>query len=150
MSEQPPTNEETIAFEAPQVAPAARPGVLSTTTGPGERAVPLWAALEIVALVALLIGLFVPEHDVKLWDGAEAWSVFAIVCAIAQLAPFARRATRLDERQAWFVAAVAAGGLGLYWLLIVLPIIGRNTSFAVTLAAAAAGGAACLAPGRPR
>lgn len=115
-----------------------------------EHGLPLWSALELVALAALLLGLFVPENDSQLWDGSEAWSVFAIVCAVAQLVPLFRKSTKLSETQAWHVAAVGAAGLALYWLLIVLPVIGRNTSFAVTLAAAAAAGGVWLAPGRPR
>ena len=144
----PPVAPEPPTPPSPPSPPAERTPAAETPAA--EHGLPLWSALEVVALVALLLGLFVPEHDTQLWDGSEAWSVFAIVCAVAQLVPLLRRSTKLDETQAWHVAAVGAAGLALYWLLLVLPVIGRNTSFAVTLATAAAAGGVWLAPERRR
>lgn len=107
-----------------------------------------WGWLALLALVALLLGLFLEEGGVRMWDQSEAWSVFAIVCAVVQLAPVARSSLSWTAERAWLVAAVGAGGLALYWLLLVLPAIARNTSFAITVATAAAIGGVLLAPGR--
>jgi hypothetical protein len=114
----------------------------------GESGLPPWGLLALLAVVAVVLGLFVEEDGVNLWDASEAWSVFAIVCAIAQLAPLLRRTLRWSAERAWLVGVIAAAGLVLYWLLIALPAIARNTSFAITVGAAAAAGAAWLAPGR--
>jgi hypothetical protein len=108
----------------------------------------VWGWLALLAAVALLLGLFIEENGTSLWDASEAWSLFAIACAIAQLAPLLHRPLKWSEERAWLVAVIGAGGLALYWLLIVLPVIGRNTSFAVTVAVAAATAGVWLAPGR--
>jgi hypothetical protein len=125
------------------------------TAGPAPHAphdadagVPPWGVLQILALAAVALGLFVEEDGISLWDVSEAWSVFAIVCAVAQLAPLLRRTLKWSAARAWLVGVIGAAGLVLYWLLIVLPAIARNTSFAITVGAAAAAGAAWLAPGR--
>ena len=136
--DRPPSDPPTQSFEpvAPPPAPAADTGIET------------WGWLSLLAVVALVLGLFLEEGGANLWDSSEAWSLFAIGCALAQLAPLLRRTLKWSAERAWLVAVVGAAGLVLYWLLLVLPSISRNTSFAITVAAAAAAGAAWLAPGR--
>ena len=130
--------------DPPPPAPHRTTETITTSTTTFET----WSWLELLALVALLIGLFVKESDVNLWELSEAWSIFAIVCGVAQLAPLARSSFHWTAERAWLIAAVGAGGLALYWLLLELPAIARNTAFAVTVAPAAAIGGVWLAPGR--
>jgi len=137
--------------EGPPTAPLppeAPPPPAAPTATPDGSSIAAWGWLELLAVVALLLGLLLEENGSNLWDASEAWSIFAIVCAAAQLAPLLRKTLSWTEERAWLVAVVGAAGLVLYWLLIALPAISRNTSFAVTVAAAAAAGAAWLAPGR--
>lgn len=108
----------------------------------------LWTVLTIVPLIAIPLGLFVPEHGQRVWDGTEAWSVFAVLCAFLQLAPLVRSTFSWSPPQAWRIGAVGVGGLLLFWLLLVLPSIGRNTSFALTIGTASACAAIWLAPAR--
>jgi hypothetical protein len=102
----------------------------------------------VLALVAMPIGLFVPEHDRTIWQDSEAWGAFALVCAVLQLAPLARPTFGWTAERAWLAGAAGAGGLLLYWVLLVLPSIARNTAFALTVGTAAACVAVWLAPGR--
>jgi hypothetical protein len=104
--------------------------------------------LSLIALVLVPLGLFVPEHDHQVWDDSEAWAVFALACAVVQLAPLLRSMFAWSAERAWVIGAVGAGGLLLYWVLLVLPSISANTSFALTAATAAACGGLWLAPGR--
>jgi len=108
----------------------------------------VWTVLSLVAFIAVPIGLFVPEHDSTFWNGAEAWGSFALLCAVLQLAPLGRSTLGWRPERSWTVGALGAGGLLLYWVLIVLPAVGRNTAFALTAGTAAACAAIWLAPGR--
>ena len=144
MSDVPPTEAmpptEPTGALPPTPAPAPASG--------GGSAIEPWGWLALLAGVALLLGLLLEENGSNLWDQSEAWSVFAIACALAVLTLLLRKTLSWSEERAWTVAAVGAGGLVLYWLLLVLPSISRNTSFAVTVATAAAVGGVWLAPGR--
>jgi hypothetical protein len=132
----------------PPTAPIPPPQEPDPHVDGDDAGLPPWGVLALVALVAVLLGLFVDENGANLWDASEAWSIFAIACAVAQLAPLLRRTLRWTAERAWLVGVIGAAGLVLYWLLIALPSIARNTSFAMTVGAAAAAGAAWLAPGR--
>jgi hypothetical protein len=166
---QPPVPEAPSSFPpppgaAPGAAPppaaqqqwgATQPGPPPGVGGPGvpaAKAAPLGASalLAIGALVLLVLGLSIPEDDVYGWE-VGAWAVFAVACALAVfLVPLSGAALNLTPDRAWRVAAAAAGGLFVFWLLIVVPQITDNTSFLVTAATAAAAGAVWLAPGRPQ
>jgi hypothetical protein len=90
----------------------------------------------------------VQEGDSRVWDGLEAWSVFALVCAVVQLAPLLRSAFGWSPVLAWRIGAAGVGGLLLFWVLLVLPSIGQNTSFALTLGTLSACAALWMAPAR--
>jgi hypothetical protein len=147
-----PTPEPPVMPAADEPPPAAAgaapaPAPAATSSGGGVSIEP-WGWLALLAVVAVLLGLLVDEDGANLWDASEAWSIFAIACSIAVLAPLLRKTLKWTDERAWIVAALGAGGLVLYWLLLVLPAIARNTSFAITAGVAAAVGAVWLAPGR--
>ena len=137
--------------EPPALPPRApstpEPATTSASTSHGP-SIEAWGWLALLAVVAVLLGLLVEEDGVNLWDASEAWSIFAIACSVAVLAPLLRHTLKWSDERAWTVAAIGAGGLVLHWLLLVLPAISRNTSFAVTVGVAAAVGSVWLAPGR--
>jgi hypothetical protein len=108
----------------------------------------LWTVLSIVPILAVPVGLFISERGSTFWSGNEAWSVFAVVCAFVQLAPLLRSTFGWSPPLAWRIGAAGVGGLLLFWVLLVLPSIGRNTSFAVTIGVAAACAALWMAPAR--
>jgi hypothetical protein len=76
------------------------------------------------------------------------WTVFALVCAVVQLAPLLRSAFGWSPVLAWRIGAAGVGGLLLFWVLLVLPSIGQNTSFALTLGTLSACAALWMAPAR--
>ena len=69
------------------------------------------------------------------------------VLLIGVAAVVLRKLVNMSERQAWQIAAIAAGALVFWWVLFVLPVINRNVSFLATLAVAAAGVGVWLSPG---
>ena len=106
-----------------------------------------WLALG--SLVAIVISVSVKENSFNGWDDYALWSGFASACSAALLAPAARNSVNLSETRGWQVAAGGAAGLAFYWILFVLPAIGRNVSFVATLGVIAAGLSVWMAPGRP-
>jgi hypothetical protein len=113
--------------------------------------------LGVVAVAAIVIGLFVKESDaagspsVNLWDRTSAplWSIVAIVAAAASLLPSLSTALNVPVRLAWTIAAVAAGYLVFWWVLFVLPSISLNVAFLVSLGVAAAVAAVWTSPDNP-
>jgi hypothetical protein len=102
--------------------------------------------LGVVAVAAIVIGLFIKESDgagapsVNLWDRTSAplWSIAAIVAAASSLLPALHTALNIPVRLAWTIGAVGAAYLVFWWVLFVLPSIGLNVAFLVTLGVAAA------------
>ena len=141
-----PAPEPPVMPAADEPPPAAA-APAATSSGGGVSIEP-WGWLALLAVVGVLLGLLVDEDGANLWDASEAWSIFAIASSVAVLAPLLRKTLKWTDERAWTVAAMGAGGLVLYWLLLVLPSIARNTSFAITVGVAAAVGAVWLAPGR--
>jgi hypothetical protein len=102
--------------------------------------------LGVVAVAAVVVGLFVKESDsagapsVNLWDRTSAplWSIVAIVAAAATLLPALHSAINVPARLAWTIGAVGAGYLVFWWVLFILPSISLNVAFLVTIGVAAA------------
>ena len=105
-------------------------------------------AFAAACLAGVGLGLFVPEGGHSAWHAVHAWGGLALVCACLTFVPAVAFEFHLPDRHAWQVAAAGAAGLGLYWVLFVLPEIDRNTSLASTLGVAAGIAAAWFAPGR--
>jgi hypothetical protein len=140
-----PTGAAPIAAPASSASPAP-------TIGPARSsAESSWPKLlAVAAWPALGAGLMLPD-----WPGGSllsvvpSWSLFALLCLVlvtgAVLIGPGRRTTG-----SWRLGAVGAGGLMLFWVLLVLPGIATNAGFALTLATASVVAAMWLAPGRPR
>ena len=110
-----------------------------------QLALTLFAA---ASLATVAIGVSVPEEGHNAWHTVKAWGGVALVAAALTFAPALGSALRLTAYRAWQVAAGGAGGLGLYWVLFVLPDIEKNTSLATTAGVAAGIVVAWIAPGR--
>jgi hypothetical protein len=104
--------------------------------------------LGLVSIAATVIGLSVSENGANAWHAVKAWGGLAIVGAILTLTPALAGSFNMSARRAWQVAACGAGALVLFWVLLVLPAVGTNTSLIVTIGVAAGVIAACIAPGR--
>ncbi len=100
------------------------------------------------SLAAVVLGISVPEDGHTAWHTVKAWGAVAIIAAALTFAPSLRSTLRLSSYRAWQIAAGGAAGLGLYWVLFVLPDIGKNTSLVTTLGVAAGAVVAWIAPGR--
>ena len=113
--------------------------------------------LGVIAVAAIVIGLFVKESDsagapsVNLWDRTSAplWSIMAIVAAASSLLPALYTVLNIPVRLAWTIGAVGAAYLVFWWVLFVLPSISLNVSFLVTLGVAAAVAAVRSSPDNP-
>src|SRR3954454_11693948 len=131
---------------APVARHAAFEAVRSAGRSPGLLAGLL---LGVAGLVMLEIGLTLGFGSQSLWDVVPTWSAFATVAALLVLVPaLARAAGRPSERTAWRIGAVGAAGVVTFWVLIGLPLVASDRGFWLTAAAAAAGAAVWLSPGR--
>jgi hypothetical protein len=100
------------------------------------------------SLAAVAIGVSVPEDGHNAWHLVKAWGGVALVAAALTFAPALGSAFHLSSYRAGQIAMGGAAGLGLYWVLFVLPDIGKNTSLITTLGVAAGVVVAWIAPGR--
>src|SRR5690606_18680526 len=121
---------------APPAEPAAQPASAggATVAPASAEAANRAGLLSWLALVAIVLSIFLEEHGSSTWEQRELWSLFAIVATAATVVPSIKSSFKLDDAGAWRVAAVGVVGLAGYWLLLVLPSIGQNTSFAATVA----------------
>lgn len=104
--------------------------------------------LQIIALVAVPLGLAIPFDSTCMWATSIAWACFATIAAIAQLAPMLGSAFGWSVPTAWKIGAGATAALIGFWVLLILPSISSNASFVVTIGVAAAGLGCWLSPGR--
>jgi len=132
----------------------APPAEEAVAPPPAERAKSL-ATLGVLRLAAqvacpllLLVGLSVDEHGTNGWHAYTAWALFAVVCAVLQLAPVGGKRLSLTDESSWSLGAVGAAGLVAYWVIIVLPGASSNTGFVQTLAVGCAVIGLWLSPGR--
>src|SRR5580765_3583489 len=135
----PPAPEAPTSFPPPPpptapVAPARGPVPAPAAHGVGTSA---WPLLAVASLLLLIMGLSIPEDGVVGWR-VGAWAAFAVVCCLALFVPLFGAAFNLTPDRAWRVAAAGATGLFVFWLLLVVPVISRNTSFLLTASMAAA------------
>lgn len=128
--------------------PYATPQQHHTPVTAAGSATPLRVLLQIAAPVLVVAGLALPENDGRGYEDWTAWAVFATVAALVQLAPLASSALGMSTTTAWTVGAAGAVALVGYWVIIVLPSVSTNTSFAQTLGVACAAVACWLSPGR--
>jgi hypothetical protein len=101
--------------------PAAAPGAST-----------VWV-LGLVAVIAVVAGLSISEDGRNAWDSVNAWGGLAVVGAILAAAGAWGPTFGLRGGRAPQLALVGAGLLGLFWVLLVLPSVGSNTSLVTTV-----------------
>jgi hypothetical protein len=114
---------------------------------PGQSLSRMLAAL---AWPVIAIGLFIPESGSSAFGRIPAWSAFALACLVLVGVGAFGGQQGPGQGRTWTLGVVGACGLVTFWVLLVLPVIGRNTSFALTLGTAAAVAGVWLTPGRRR
>ncbi len=122
-------------------SPAQR---MVSLTSPGV----LRLAAQVLCPLLLLAGLSFDDGGNNGWDAYTAWAIFAMVCALLQLAPVVGRRIGLADESSWSLDAVGTAGLVAYWVIIVLPGASSNTGFVQTLAVGFAVIGLWLSPGR--
>ena len=115
----------------------------------GGKTLPLPTILQIVAAVLTVVSLVLSPDGAESWyESTTAWSIFATVAAIVQLAPTAGKSIGWSAERSWTIGAVGAGGLFAWWVLIALPAVSSDQGFTATMAVAAAIIGSWLSPGR--
>lgn len=118
----------------PEVSTGPRVGARPRSTA--DRAALTAAVLAVVGVVLLVVGLSLSTLGATLWSAVPTWSVFAVLAGLVALVPHVPSRGGLDRDQAWRVGAAGAGGLALFWLLVVVFPGGGATDrgFVLTLA----------------
>jgi len=103
---------------------------------------------QLACLALIIVGLSVREDGIRGWTDLTAWAIFAAAAAVVQATPLIGRGFGLDVATSWTVGAVATASLVAYWVLIVLPSVGTDAGFTLTMGTAAAVIGSWLSPGR--
>ena len=117
-----------------------RPGV------PGQSMI--WL-LGLISVACVVIGLSVSEDGRNAWDTVNAWGGLAIAGAVLSAAGAFGPMFNLAAPRAARISLVGAGALALFWVLLVLPAVGSNTSLVTTIGVLAGVGAAWQAQPGP-
>lgn len=104
--------------------------------------------LHILALLLVVLGISIDMdgRDSGMWSDTWTWAGFATLMALAQGAAMLPKSALSGA--GWTVGAIGAGGLLLFWTLLMLPMIGTNMAFMVTLGTACATATVLLSPDR--
>lgn len=104
--------------------------------------------LHVLALLLVVLGISIDMDDRggQLWGDTWTWAGFATLMALLQGAALLPRTAMGGV--GWTLGAVGAGGLLLFWTLLMLPMISTNMAFLVTLGTACATAAVLLSPDR--
>ncbi|MGN6605830.1 MAG: hypothetical protein ACTHMS_02300 [Jatrophihabitans sp.] len=94
---------------------------------------PMVGVLGLVSVLGIVVGLSVSEDGRTGWDSVNAWGGLALVGAVLAAAGAWGPAFGLRGPRAPQLALVGAGLLGLFWVLLVLPAVGSNTSLVTTI-----------------
>lgn len=108
------------------------------------------AAAAFGAVVLVLLGLSIPFNSGNAWSTHTAWAVFAVLAALVCTVPMLLRGSGRSARSLWSIGAAGAAGVLAYWVLLVLPSVGSNQGFVLTLAAALGVFSSWASPLRPR
>ncbi|WP_091247471.1 hypothetical protein [Klenkia soli] len=147
-----PTGPMDGAFPAPpplpgpEVSTSARVGARPRARSTADRATLTSTVLGVLGLLLLVLGLSLGDFGVSLWSATTSWAVFATVAALVALVPYVPGRGGLSRQQAWQVGAVGAGGVVVFWLLV-LVLTGAAASdrgFVLTLATALVAGGTWL------
>jgi hypothetical protein len=107
--------------------------------------------LPIAALALLEVGLVMHVGDRTLWSDVPLWSAFATLAALLGLALLVPRlpgGRRVPDGTRWTVATAGLVGVGVFWLLVVLPSVATDRGFVLTAALGCLGGSVWLAADR--
>lgn len=94
----------------------------------------------------MLLGLSLKENGNNAWHHVHAWGALPIAGAALTAAPALSASSGLTPRRAWQLAVAGAVLLVLFWILLVLPDVGSNTTLLITVGTAAGVLAAWIAP----
>lgn len=114
--------------------------------GPKDNRDTVRIVLHVLALLLVVLGISLEMGRDPLWGDTWAWAGFATLMALAQAAALLPRSTA--SGMGWTIGAVGAGGLLLFWTLLMLPMISTNMAFMVTLGTACAAAAVLMSPDR--
>jgi hypothetical protein len=151
---QPPPNQPPPNQPPPNQGPAQGPppgywypGQQLPPQQPGKPKVfgIIWA-LAGVAVVGVVLGLSIEENGNNAWHSVHAWGAVPIVGAVLTAATAYGTGGGLTARQAWKLAVTGAALLVVYWILLVLPQVGSNTSLLTTAGTVAGVLAVWIAP----
>lgn len=133
--------------------PSAQPGastVAAPTPGSGSMSSGdvVRIVLHVLALLLVVLGISIDmdDRDSVLWSDTWTWAGFATLMALAQCATLLPKTALAGA--GWTIGAVGAGGLLLFWTLLMLPMISTNMAFLVTLGTACATAGVLLSPDR--
>jgi hypothetical protein len=106
--------------------------------------------LGVVGLVLLELGLTRQFGSDSLWSVVPTWSAFATVAALVGLLPLVLRwvPAGLAAGTGWRVGLAGVVGLGVFWVLVALPLAASDRGFLLTAGPALAAAGLWLAPGR--
>jgi hypothetical protein len=127
-----------------------RPGK-PRTRRPWDRAALLGLGLVALSVLLLEVGLTLDVGGESYWSVIPLWSAFATVCTLLALVAFGASylaGGRVRSGSAWRMAAAGLLGLGVFWLLVVLPVADTDRGFVLTAALAALGAALWVGPHR--
>jgi hypothetical protein len=118
--------------------------------GSVDRRTLLGLVLGLVGLVLLELGLLREFGSDSLWSVVPTWSAFATVAALVGLLPLLLRwvPAGLGAGPGWRVGLAGVIGLGVFWVLVALPLVASDRGFLLTAGPALAAAALWLAPGR--
>ncbi|MCK0113213.1 hypothetical protein MWU75_13780 [Ornithinimicrobium sp. F0845] len=137
----PPQAGTATAAAATAAAPVSGSSAMSTAD-----VVRLVLHIAALLLVVLGISLDLDNRGSVLWGDTWTWAGFATLMAVLQGGAMLPR-TALSGA-GWTLGAIGAGGLLLFWTLLMLPMISTNMAFLVTLGTACAVAAVLLSPDR--
>lgn len=145
--QQPQPQQPQTGQPQPQPAqPGGKGGSAATTTTSTRDVVRIVLHVLALILVVLGISLDLDDRGGGLWGDTWTWAGFATLMALAQIAALLPRSAASGT--GWTIGAVGAGGLLLFWTLLMLPMISTNMAFLVTLGTACAVAGVLLSPDR--
>jgi hypothetical protein len=144
--------DQTGQFQSGQEYPphAGRPMNDANQGLPAQSTSPLPAVAGVGGIILVLLGLSVPFDSTNGWSAHTAWAIFAALAAIVAVTPLVTSSGDRPPRTVFNIGAAGAAGLFAYWLLLVLPSVGSNEGFVLTVGTALAVAAVWWSPTRPR
>jgi hypothetical protein len=110
----------------------------------------LLALCRPLSVLVVALGLSIPFDSSNAWTTQLAWAIFAQCAATVAAAPVLVTGAGRSPATAWRVGAAGSVALAAHWLLVVLPSVGSNAGFVLTVGTALAAAATWFSPHRPR